>query len=177
MAAKLKQEFDRRVTTYAILHFNMKEVDYGPDGRGPDSETVDIAALGLKSAADVHDYVRGNKFYEAYSTYQVSTVAFDGITHTSARYNETPKTWFGRVQPAEELIVETFDKQADGSHVRVQKPYTEVAPGAKGLHFVRTEGYTIQVLQEGDRVFDRAANRRIWPAATGPAPDAPAPGA
>jgi hypothetical protein len=141
----------------------MKEVDYGPDGRGPDSETVDIASLGLKSAADVHEYVRLNKLYEAYATFQVSRIKADGITHASGRYNQTGKTWFGRVQAAEDLQIIRFDKDANGKPVQGTEPYTLHCPAAKGTFFVRTEGYTIQHLDKKDQVFDKATNKKIWP--------------
>jgi hypothetical protein len=163
MAKKLKEEFSRKVTTYAVLHFNMKEVDYGPDGRGPDSETVDIAKLGLKSAADIHDYVRSNKLYEAYSSYQVSTVVADGISHRSSQYNKTPKVWFGRVQAAEDMKVIKFIRDAGGKPVQDLEPLVDAQPGAKGRHFVRTDGWTIQMLEAGDQVFDKASNKRLWP--------------
>lgn len=138
---------------------------YGDFGQA-DSDHMTLDDMGLKTADELHEFVRANDFYNGYKTYETSLIHAEGIDYVSAPQNVSGLTLFGTIKRAEDVII-----LKNGTDIRL----TDAHPETRGRAlFFDARGYSIGLAQ-GDRVFDRATNTQIWPQQRPAAKPTPAP--
>lgn len=130
-----------------------------------DYTDVDTATLGGANMDALHDMVRKEDKYCAYSTYQVSVLTDEnGLEHRSAPINESRMVKFGEIKKAEDITVKAYT-----GWIMTDRIYADLFPDTRGKMMVVC-GRSISPREPDDIICDRATGKRIWPV---PAPRMP----
>lgn len=165
--AGLNMAITRTVKNYARLY---KKVSFYSHAL---SEFVDQEMTGekFKDVAALHETVRADDNFCAYSTYQISILTDEnGIEHRSAPINESRMVKFGEIALAQKTYVPVYSGYSAGL-----RPYADMFPETRDKQVV-TCGVNVRLLQDDDIIHDRKTGQRVWPALTpriprpGPAP-------
>ncbi|PZQ46219.1 MAG: hypothetical protein DI551_05575 [Micavibrio aeruginosavorus] len=161
MQNQITDTFNYQIVTYARLFFDHEELGSDLMGDPADYEEKTFSELGVADIDALHEYVRADKTLNAYEVFQVYQTTINGHGLVSAKIPVGGKAYFCPFKMADDMKIIPPSEFVKPLEEQASIPYVEKHPELKGRALV-LPGMSYQLLEENDRVYDRATGACVW---------------